>query len=205
MPKRIGIYSGSFDPIHKGHVAFALNALSQTGLDRVYFAPEVKPRRKPDVSHIAHRVAMINLALRSQSSLSLLELPGKYFLPKSTMAHIRSKFTNDQIVLLLGYDLFEHLVNYSHQWPHVEYLLKEVELAVAGRAGQKASDLQDLANKLPVKPLGFYVVKNNYPNVSSSKIRKSFVNDGSQSMPDLTPKVLAYAKHHWLYHDISKI
>lgn len=201
--KRIGIFSGSFDPVHKGHVAFALNALRDANLNHVYLAPEVKPRRKPLVSHIAHRMAMLSLAVRSQPRLSALELPGKYFLPKSTMAHIRKRFPDDQIVLLLGSDLFEHLANHSQQWPHVEYLLQEVELAVASRTGQTTQDLQKLLQKLPHQPQGFHVVINHEPGVSSGDVR-SAVGNGAEPK-GLLPSVAAYVKKHWLYQDISKL
>lgn len=201
--KRIGIFSGSFDPVHKGHIAFALNALRDAQLDYVYLAPEVKPRRKPLVSHIAHRIAMLSLAVRSQPRIDVLELPGKYFLPKSTMAHIRARFPDDQIVLLLGSDLFEHMATHSHQWPHVEYLLQEVELAVASRSGQTTQDLQKLLQQLPQPPQGFHVVINHEPGVASKDIRQT-VSDGGNPK-GILPSIATYIKKHWLYHDISKV
>ena len=133
---RIGIFSGSFDPVHKGHIAFALEAADVAKLDKVYFAPEVKPRRKPGITHIAHRLAMLQLVVRSQPRLDVVELPGKYFLPQTTLAHLHQRFPKDKLVLLLGSDLFEHLVEHSEQWPNVEALLGQVELVVSARAGQ---------------------------------------------------------------------
>lgn len=198
--KRIGIFSGSFDPVHKGHIAFALEAAKAAGLDKVYFAPETKPRRKPHVTHIAHRLAMLQLAVRSQPRLGVLELPGKYFLPKTTMAHLRKQFPEDTLVLLLGSDLFEHLVEHAEQWPHVEYLLGKVELAVASRAGQSDKTVQAQVQKLPVQPLGFVVVHNHQPELSSGQVREAMAaHKTSTAVP---PSVQRYAQEHWLYHDI---
>lgn len=202
MSKRIGIFSGSFDPIHNGHVAFALSAIAAAKLDAVYFAPETKPRRKPHVTHIAHRLAMLELALRSQPRLHVLELPGKYFLPKSTMAHIRKKFPNDEIVILLGSDLFEHLTEYPQQWPHVEYLLSEVGFAVASREGHSPEEFEARLLGLPVQPRSFVVAENHEPALSSGLIRQAMVH--SEEPVGLARGVHSYAKKHWLYYDLSR-
>ena len=92
---RIGVFSGSFDPVHKGHIAFALEAAKTAKLEKVYMAPEIKPRRKPGITHFAHRVAMLKLAVRSQPKLEVLELPDKYFLPQKTLAQLRQRFPGD--------------------------------------------------------------------------------------------------------------
>ncbi|RTK95152.1 nicotinate (nicotinamide) nucleotide adenylyltransferase [Candidatus Saccharibacteria bacterium] len=201
MIKRIGIFSGSFDPVHKGHIAFALEAAKTAKLDKVYFAPEIKPRRKPHVTHIAHRLAMLQLAVRSQPKLGVLELPDKYFLPKNTMARLRTKFPDDTLVLLLGSDLFGHLAEHSEQWPHVEYLLSEVELAVSVRTTETDQQIQDHRVGLPVQPKGFHIVHNHHPIVSSASIRQAVMTQ--QSVEGLLPSVAAYIRKHWLYHDVA--
>ncbi|MCA9332160.1 adenylyltransferase/cytidyltransferase family protein, partial [Candidatus Saccharibacteria bacterium] len=47
--KKVGIYAGSFDPIHKGHIALAEQAIQQCGQDKVFFMVEPRPRRKQGV------------------------------------------------------------------------------------------------------------------------------------------------------------
>ena len=200
MSKRIGIFSGSFDPVHKGHVAFALASISVASLDMVYFAPETKPRRKPHVSHIAHRTAMLELAVRAHAQLATLDLPGKYFLPKSTMAHLRKRFPDDTLVLLLGADLYMHLVEYSGQWPHVEYLLQQMELVVAERDGIARETIVAGASLLPIQPLALHVVPKVHTQISSSAIR-DVLREGGHSA-GLLPSVENYAKKHWLYDDV---
>ena len=76
---KVGIFSGTFDPVHAGHIAFALEAMESAGLDKVYFLPESMPRRKSGVTHYAHRLAMLELALKPYNKLSILELPDKQF------------------------------------------------------------------------------------------------------------------------------
>jgi cytidyltransferase-like protein len=72
---RIGIYSGTFDPVHAGHMAFALQAMQEAKLDRLYFLPERRPRYKQGVEHFAHRVAMLERAILKNQALSKKKLP----------------------------------------------------------------------------------------------------------------------------------
>ena len=65
MVKRIGIFAGTFDPVHKGHISFALQAIEAAGLDEVVFLPEPRPRHKQSVTDQSHRIAMINLAIKA--------------------------------------------------------------------------------------------------------------------------------------------
>ena len=59
---RVGIYPGAFDPVHKGHIAFALAAITAHQLDKVFFLPEPSPRHKQGVKALDHRVEMVRLA-----------------------------------------------------------------------------------------------------------------------------------------------
>lgn len=200
-PRRIGIFSGSFDPVHKGHVTFALHALKVAHLDMVYFAPEVKPRRKPQVSHIAHRIAMLELAVRAHPRLGVLDLPGKYFLPKTTMGHLQKRFPKDTLAVLLGADLFDHLAQFPDQWPHVEYMLQQVEIIVAEREGVSSEVIAQQAQHLPVQPLALWHTTNTQPLISSTKIRASMI--AGEHPQGLLKSVETYARKQWLYHDIE--
>ena len=71
---RVGIYAGTFDPVHVGHISFALQSLTAANLDSIYFAPERRPRNKQQVEHFAHRVAMIKRAIRPYRKFAILEL-----------------------------------------------------------------------------------------------------------------------------------
>lgn len=196
--KRIGIFSGSFDPVHKGHVAFALQAVEEAKLDKVYFAPEVKPRRKTHMTHIAHRVRMLELALRPQPNLDVLELPDKYFSAMSTLPKLQQKFPDDELVLLMGSDLFEHM----HTWPQVEFLLKNISLIVGARGMYEVSQVLEAANNLPAQPRALMVLDSVERELSSKTIRLLLA---AHKKPDgLLMSVEAYAKKHWLYQDLSK-
>ena len=75
----IGFYPGTFDPIHKGHVAFAQEACDRLGIDIVYLLPEKTPRGKHDVSDIDKRIEMIKNAVSATHSLSVMKLQSTTF------------------------------------------------------------------------------------------------------------------------------
>lgn len=195
--KRIGIFSGTFDPVHSGHIAFALLAAEKAELDEVWFAPEVKPRRKPQVTHFAHRVAMLKIATKPYKNLRVLELPDRYFLPAQTLAKLRHKFPNDQLVLLLGSDLFEHL----HLWPRVEIMLHGMGLVVGARGTYEVSHALARLPELPAQPKEFHVLDSVERHVSSAIIRADL--RAGKPNDHLEKGVADYAKKHWLYHDVA--
>jgi nicotinate-nucleotide adenylyltransferase len=60
---KVGVFSGTFDPVHAGHLSAAANALELHGLGKVLFVPEAAPRLKSSVTAFEHRWAMLELAL----------------------------------------------------------------------------------------------------------------------------------------------
>ena len=102
MKKRVGIFGGSFDPVHQGHLAFALAAASEASLERVHFLPEARPPRKPDITDLAHRVAMLHLAIRPYPQLEVLEQPDNQFSVANTVPRLEQHFAGSQIFLLLA-------------------------------------------------------------------------------------------------------
>src|SRR5271170_320213 len=100
--KRIGIYSGTFDPVHSGHVAFALQAMKDARLDLIYFLPERRPRHKQGVAHFAHRIAMLKHAARPYRNFKVMELTDISFLPERTIPKLCREFSGHQLVFLFG-------------------------------------------------------------------------------------------------------
>lgn len=135
--KNIGIYSGVFDPIHHGHISFAQKALKELGLDKVYFLPEPKPRRKAEASDIRHRLNMVWLALNEQRDLELLQLDHPTFSVAQTLPWLEEKFQGAKLHFLMGTDLFKDL----HQWPGFEQLKSKVNFVVGQRADQSSQDI----------------------------------------------------------------
>lgn len=161
----IGLFGGTFDPIHKGHVALALFAREQCKLARVYFVPTNLPPHKvsqPVVSYW-HRYAMTVLATAGEKTFvpSLLEAPSESAAeanPKArgsapsapnytidTMRKLKQEIhKNDRLFFLIGIDAFQDIA----KWHEAEALFGECDFIVASRPGYS---LADVAGALPEK------------------------------------------------------
>jgi nicotinate-nucleotide adenylyltransferase len=161
----IGLFGGTFDPIHKGHLALAKAARERYGLGRVYFVPTNVPPHKASqpVASYFHRYAMTALATQSEKAFlpSLLEAPGEFILhdKKSARASVastpnysidtirrlkRSLKKSDRLFFLIGVDAFTDIA----KWRDAESLFAESEFIVASRPG---FSLADIATALPEK------------------------------------------------------
>jgi|SRR5580704_15697424 nicotinate-nucleotide adenylyltransferase len=158
----IGLFGGTFDPIHRGHLALARSAVERCKLSRILFVPANVPPHKQSqpLSAFSHRYAMIALATAQEKdfSPSLMEAPedlesvssakektrrAKPNYTIDTVKRIRQSFKKaDQLFLLIGIDAFEDIA----KWHQAEALFRECEFVVASRPGYS---LADVANALP--------------------------------------------------------
>lgn len=154
----IGLFGGTFDPVHKGHLALARAAMERCNLHRICFVPANVPphkQRRP-LAPFVHRFAMLALATSAEKAFvpSLLEAPeeaspnrkDRQEKPNYTIDTVRrmkqSFKAADRLFLLIGIDAFAEIAN----WHQAEALFKECEFIVAGRPGYS---LADVANALP--------------------------------------------------------
>lgn len=192
-PRRIGIYAGTFDPVHSGHIAFALQAIEAAKLDEVVFLPERKPRYKPSAEHFGHRVAMLTRAIAPHPQMSVAELVERHFSVAKTLPHVRTLFPHDQLVFLVGSDVVPMIVD----WPHYEDLLTETEMVVGVRQGQTEASVHELISTWSVQPKGVITVQSYAASVSSGKVREAIRQGRPQ--PGVLQSVMRYASSHWLY------
>ena len=190
--KRIGIFSGVFDPVHAGHIGFALEAIKQARLDKVYFLVEARPRRKTVVTHVAHRLAMVKLAVASHTKLTALEQPDRQFSVAKTLPRLKQQFADSELIFLVGSDTLEHMPD----WPLVRHLLGQTELIVGRRDDISESDLAKLTGALP-EPKKLYIVTSPSPNISSGQIRKVIRQTGNAGVA--LPSLRTYITDNWLY------
>ena len=154
----IGLFGGTFDPVHRGHLALARAALEQCKLHRIYFVPANVPphKQKQPLTPFLHRFAMLALATADEKAfvVSLLEAQeldgvgrkgeqGKPNYTVDTVARLKQSLkANDKLFLLIGMDAFTDI----SKWHQPEKLFRECEFLVAGRPGYS---LADVANALP--------------------------------------------------------
>jgi len=194
--KRIGIFAGTFDPVHKGHISFALQAIEAAGIEEVVFVPEPRPRHKQSVTHQSHRIAMINLAIKAYPKLKILELPDKQFTVATSLPRLIQKYPDAQLLMLIGTDVLSHI----SVWPHAKTLLKKVGLVVAVRGEKDERHALQLLASLPVEPPESHVLVSNFKHISSRDIRDALkAGDKPEGMLSTGT---AYAKKHWIYSSI---
>jgi len=161
----IGLFGGTFDPIHKGHLVLAHAARERCQLGRIYFVPTNVPPHKtaqPAASYF-HRYAMTALATQGQKTFvpSLLEGPSESVFhdkknargsvasaPNYSIDTIRkvkqSLKKTDRLFFLIGVDAFKEIA----KWREAEALFSECDFIVASRPG---FSLADVAASLPEK------------------------------------------------------
>lgn len=195
--QRVGIYAGTFDPVHVGHIAFALQAMKVARLDEVVFLPERVPRRKHPSEHYAHRVAMLKRAIKPHPNMSVMELVDKRFTPKRTWPELKKILPSTRLVMLVGSDVIEHMP----EWPNLEILLSDCELVIGTRRADEPGVIQKFIATWPQQPLKLHIIRSHAPHVSSTEVRGAI---GKQAQTHgLLASVHSYAKANWLYVSIE--
>lgn len=169
--KRIGIFPGTFDPIHEGHVAFCRAAAERTGLDAVYVLPERSPRAKHDVSPFAERVELIRRAIRTLPNVDILVLDDHQLTVDETLPQLRQRFGSAQLTFLLGSDVACHSLPH---WGGLSQLLKEVEFVIALRAGNSRAQITDAVRQIEERAdqaFRHVVIESPRAEISSSRVR----------------------------------
>jgi nicotinate-nucleotide adenylyltransferase len=147
---RLGIYGGTFDPVHAGHILLARDALEQARLDAVLFVPCAQSplkRNKPQVSD-ARRVAMLRLALKGQPRFWLsrceLDRTGPSY-AVDTAAEIGEAFPRATLFWLIGGDQLTVLP----RWQRPEELARRVTFLLFERGGKPAPGMKAKVLSLP--------------------------------------------------------
>ena len=195
---RRGIYGGSFDPIHLGHVAVARAILESRGLDRVDLIPAAAPphKRVGCEAPFEHRVAMARLATASVEGLAVLDLEGSRPGPSYTFEthqELARREPNDSFELLVGADMLEDLPT----WHRAEELVAAVVVVAFGRPGRDLSAARESFRKaFPGARLAFAEAP--LFEISSTEVRER-LQEGRPVADFLHPGVLDYVCKNRLY------
>src|SRR5689334_18729374 len=160
MKLRVGIYPGAFDPIHRGHIAFATAAMQMCQLDTVVFLPEHKPRDKHNVTDISHRIALIKLATSPLGPFEVLKLASDQFTVRETLPEIQAKFAGADLTFLIGSDVVK---TFRYRWEGLDTLFREVSFAVGMRANDDPKEVTEIMTEMEQT----YAVKLHYTYVQT--------------------------------------
>jgi nicotinate-nucleotide adenylyltransferase len=171
---KIGIFAGTFDPVHNGHIEFAHSSVKTGHLDRVIIVAEKEPYRKKPHASWDHRQAMIERAMQTIPEVDHDYKFAAHLSHQHTMKDMLQKAKEhygdaNEFWFLVGSDLFEHM----HQWhdliSHHEY----GGFIVALRDDHTMEWLENRRAQVSEVAGKIVVITNNHPHVSSSKIRES--------------------------------
>jgi nicotinate-nucleotide adenylyltransferase len=209
-----GLFGGTFDPIHFGHLRAAQELAGMLGLDRVVFIPAARPPHKTDraITAFEHRAQMVRLAIAGNGSFSFsdaeMQRPGKSY-SIDTVRFFSESEAKPQIYFITGRDAFDAITG----WYRWEELLESCHFAVMTRPGYEKKDssgglppllapryVYDEKRDLFVSGTGKCVLfrKTTFLDISSSAIRE-LVSRGGQARYLLPDAVISYIRENHLY------
>jgi nicotinate-nucleotide adenylyltransferase len=196
---KVGVLGGTFDPIHRGHLMMAAEALEELGLARVLLVPARWPMSKTGhrVTAARHRLAMVRLAAAGRPRLEVstmeMERPGPSY-TADTIAELKSRQPGDELFFILGWDSLEQLPS----WHEPARLVSLCRLAAVPRPDRHRPDLAALEKAVP--GISARVVFLEWPcvDISASAIREA-VGRGDPIDHLVAEKVAGYIKEHRLY------
>jgi len=196
----IGVFGGTFDPIHIGHLLIAEEARLRLGLSQVIFVPAGEPWLKEHriISSGEHRLEMIRLAIASnpffRASTVDLERPGPSY-TVDTLTDLRRELGEEaNFYFILGLDA---LVEFS-TWREPERIVQVCHLVAARRPEARDLDLESLERSVPGISHRVIILDNPLFDISSSEIRERVAK--GLPITDLVPDAVArYIRERGLY------
>ena len=197
---RIGIYGGTFNPPHIGHIRAAEYALRSMALDRLLVIPScISPHKKlPEGSPTPEqRLAMAQAAFGGirGAEVSDLELSrGGSSYTYETVEQVKRMYPNDEVLLFMGTDMFLSF----DSWRNPENIIKNAALAVFYRGDpEEKQKIEEKTGLFLQKGAKVYLVENPVTEISSTQLRRLLVFGCAR--PFLTPEVLEYIRKNRLY------
>ena len=173
MPERIGIFGGTFDPPHLGHLILASEAHAQLKLTRLLWVLTPVPPHKMNrpVSSLDHRLAMLKLALKDEPAFELsnieIERPGPHY-TLDTIRVLSKRQPSADLILLLGGDSLRDLPTWHRS---AELVATCHQIGVMRRPGDSI-DMASLEKKIPGLKSKVKFVEAPLLEIASSEIRR---------------------------------
>lgn len=190
---KVGLYFGTFNPIHVGHLIIANHLAENSGLDQVWMVitPHNPLKKKRGLLPDYHRLQMVHLATQGYDKIVPSDIEFKLPQPNytvHTLAHLKEKFPKYEFALIMGEDNLKSLP----KWKNYETILKDYELFVYPRIS--ADEIADELLHYPsVHRVAAPVIE-----LSSTFIRDS-IREGKNIRPMLDTQVWEYIDHNLFY------
>lgn len=190
---KIGLYFGTFNPIHIGHLIIANHLAENSDLDQIWMVvtPHNPHKKKRTLLDDYHRLEMVHLATENYPKIQPSDIEFKLPQPNytvNTLAHLQEKFPNHEFSLIMG----EDNLNSLHKWKNYEVILQNHSIIVYPRLHSGEIDSQFI-NHPKIHKIDAPIIE-----LSSTFIRESIKND-KNVVPMLPNKVWEYVEHNLFY------
>jgi nicotinate-nucleotide adenylyltransferase len=188
---KIGLFFGSFNPIHNGHLAIAKYMVENGGIDQLWFvvSPQNPFKRTENLLSDNLRLAMVNLAIEGDSRFNVCDIEFNLSKPSytiNTLTALCQKYTDHEFVIIMGADNYLQL----KKWKDYKVLICEYQFLIYPRQGFDFSK-HDLAGN-------FTIVDSPIMEISSTNIRNAIKE--KREIYDLLPaKVFQYIVENNFY------
>ena len=133
---KIGLYFGSFNPVHTGHLIIANHILNETVLEKVWFivSPQNPFKTNASLLNEYDRLHLLKLATEDDTRIKVSDI--EFALPKPsytsvTLSHLHERYPEHEFSIIMGSDSFQNL----HKWKNFEFIIKNYAIYVYPRAG----------------------------------------------------------------------
>lgn len=191
MKKKVGLYFGTFNPIHVGHCIIAQYMLEHTDLDELWFVvtPHNPHKKKSSLLDDRQRLHMVNLAIGEHYKLRVSDI--EFSLPQPsytafTLAHLSEKHPEYQFNLIMGADNLQSFP----RWKNHEAILAQAELYVYPRIGADGGDLREHPR--------VHLTEAPIIEIAATDIRKA-IQSGKDVSFMLPPRVWEYIDQELIY------
>lgn len=191
MTLKIGLFGGSFDPVHTAHMIVASVVREEFNLDRIYFIPNfVSPYKTgKNVTDIFHRIEMIRRSIQDNEFFHICDYEAnmkRAVYTYETIDYFSEKFPGSDLFLIIGYDCYQTLKG----WKNSDRILSKSEIIVADRPVEN----KDILDPVKVR----FSLHCPQMNISSSKIRE-LVSENFNIKYLVNEPVRCYIRDNGLY------
>jgi nicotinate-nucleotide adenylyltransferase len=183
---KIGLYFGSFNPVHAGHLIIANHILNETAIEKVWFivSPQNPFKKSASLLNEYNRLYLLKLATEDDSRIKVSDI--EFSLPRPsytsvTLAHLQEKYSQNEFSIIMGSDSFQNLAN----WKNYESIIKNFEIYIYTRPGFDVDNSMNAKLTILDAPL---------LELSATQIRR-FVKEG---------KSIRYMTHEKVVEEIER-
>lgn len=201
MVQQIGVFGGTFDPPHLGHLILAAEAYYQLGLDRLYWVltPDPPHKRGQPLSKLQDRLELVQAALADAPHFELsrvdMDRPSPHY-AVDTVRILRELNRGAEMIYLMGGDSLDDLPNWYHP---AEFVKGCAALGVMRRPGDEI-DLRAIQSKLPGVSKKVRFIDAPLLEISSTQIRER-IEEGAPYRYYLHPQVYSIIQNKKLYRN----